>query len=70
MVIGRLENRLVVSQQLQMLFEDIDVVALRIQCRHLLVGSLCAGVQVVIVGADRQYLPLSQDSRDPRGQGH
>ena len=61
MLVNGLEDRLAVAQVRQVLGDDVEVIAVRMQRRDPVFGSLAAVIAVVIVGADVGDVVLAQD---------
>jgi hypothetical protein len=68
-IVDRLEDRLIVAQQLQVLLENVDLVAVGMQCRDASFRALGARIDVVIVRTDRQDLVIPADRMRSRVRG-
>ena len=65
-LVDRLHDRLVCPQVLEVLREDVEVVAVGVERRDVALGPLLAVVAVVVVGAEVRDLVLAEDAHDPR----
>ncbi len=68
-VVDGLEDGLAAGQEPEVLFHDLDVVAVGMQGRERFVGPLGAVVAVVVVDAQRHDPVLAQRLDQPPGQG-
>jgi hypothetical protein len=69
MVVNRLEDRLALAEQPQMLLQDVQVVAGRVQGGELEAGALGAPVAMIVVAADAGDALRPQDRRNALRQG-
>ena len=67
-VVDRLQDRLAVAQQAQMLLEDVDIVRARVERRQARRGARLAVVAVIVVSADHRAVFLAQNLGDARRQ--
>ncbi len=64
MVVDRLQDRLAVAQQAQMLLQDVDIVGARVERRQARGGARLAVVAMIVVGADHRAVFLAQNLGD------
>ena len=63
--VDRLHDRVAVPQVAEVLGEDVEVVAVRMERRDVALGPLLAVVAVVVVGAEVRHLVVAEDTHEP-----